>query len=439
MTKPLTRLPILVGEIKQSLHELSGLEPDAMDEQATFLELGFDSLFLSQAVIQFNQKFKLDLSFRMLFEDAPTIAALSEYVDGAIPADMFQPKVEVVKTVENQPLSFENSQNANGVSNGQMQLPDLTSRHSTGQNLSNLSPTPAIQQIIQQQLQIMQQQLAMLQGGAVTSRAVSTSSANSSEHISCGIRCNPEFSEVETELYNPAAPGSRLGEVAPALAGSLPKGIEGLHFHTLCESSSYDLEKTLAAFEKNFGHLLPQVKWVNMGGGHLMTRKGYDTAHLIEILKKFKAKWGVDVILEPGSAIAWETGVLVSTVLDIHESRGVKTAICDISFTCHMPDTLEMPYRPRITGASSEPVPGKPAYRIGGVSCLAGDYHSEYSFDRELQVGDRLIFEDMIHYTMVKTTMFNGVRHPDICILRESGELEVVRRFGYEDYKGRLS
>lgn len=270
-------------------------------------------------------------------------------------------------------------------------------------------------------------------------RAVSTSSANSSEHISCGIRCNPEFSEVETELYNPAAPGSRLGEVAPALAGSLPKGIEGLHFHTLCESSSYDLEKTLAAFEKNFGHLLPQVKWVNMGGGHLMTRKGYDTAHLIEILKKFKAKWGVDVILEPGSAIAWETGVLVSTVLDIHESRGVKTAICDISFTCHMPDTLEMPYRPRITGASSEPVPGKPAYRIGGVSCLAGDYHSEYSFDRELQVGDRLIFEDMIHYTMVKTTMFNGVRHPDICILRESGELEVVRRFGYEDYKGRLS
>ena len=270
-------------------------------------------------------------------------------------------------------------------------------------------------------------------------RAVSTSSANSSEHISCGIRCNPEFSEVETELYNPAAPGSRLGEVAPALAGSLPKGIEGLHFHTLCESSSYDLEKTLAAFEKNFGHLLPQVKWVNMGGGHLMTRKGYDTAHLIEILKKFKAKWGVDVILEPGSAIAWETGVLVSTVLDIHESRGVKTAICDISFTCHMPDTLEMPYRPRITGASSEPVPGKPAYRIGGVSCLAGDYHSEYSSARKLQVGDRLIFEDMIHYTMVKTTMFNGVRHPDICILRESGELEVVRRFGYEDYKGRLS
>ncbi|MEZ4962925.1 MAG: carboxynorspermidine decarboxylase [Saprospiraceae bacterium] len=258
------------------------------------------------------------------------------------------------------------------------------------------------------------------------------------EKISCGIRCNPEYSEVETELYNPAAPGSRLGEVDTAFVHGLPQGIEGLHFHTLCESSSYDLEKTLAAFEQHFGHLLPHVKWLNMGGGHLMTRKGYDTAHLISLLKAFKTKWGVDVILEPGSAIAWETGVLVSTVLDIHESRGVKTAIADISFTCHMPDTLEMPYRPRITGAT-DPVPGKPAYRIGGVSCLSGDYMKEYSFDQELQVGDRLIFEDMIHYTMVKTSTFNGVRHPDICILRENGEVDLVRRFGYEDYRDRLS
>ncbi len=270
-------------------------------------------------------------------------------------------------------------------------------------------------------------------------RAVSTSSANNSERISCGIRVNPEFSEVETALYNPAAPGSRLGEVAPAFAGGLPEGIEGLHFHTLCESTSYDLEKTLEAFEKNFGHLIPQVKWVNMGGGHLMTRKGYDTAHLVRLLKNFRDKWGVEVILEPGSAIAWETGVLVTTVLDIHESRGVKTAIIDASFTAHMPDTLEMPYKPRIVGASSEPEPGKPAYRIGGVSCLSGDYMSEYSFDKELQVGDRLVFEDMIHYTMVKTTTFNGVRHPDICILHENGELEQVRRFGYEDYRNRLS
>jgi len=259
------------------------------------------------------------------------------------------------------------------------------------------------------------------------------------EKISCGIRCNPEYSEVAVELYNPAAPGSRLGEVETAFENGLPEGIEGLHFHTLCESTSYDLEKTLAAFEAKFGHLIPQVKWVNMGGGHLMTRKGYDTAHLVRLLKKFREKWGVDVILEPGSAIAWETGILVTTVLDIHESRGVKTAIIDASFTCHAPDTLEMPYRPRITGASSGPVEGKPTYRIGGVSCLAGDYMKEYSFEKKLQVGDRLVFEDMIHYTMVKTTTFNGVRHPDICIWRECGELKVVRRFGYEDYRNRLS
>jgi carboxynorspermidine decarboxylase len=258
------------------------------------------------------------------------------------------------------------------------------------------------------------------------------------EKISCGIRCNPEYSEVETELYNPAAPGSRLGEVDTAFKNGLPAGIEGLHFHTLCESSSYDLEKTLAAFEQHFGHLIPQVKWVNMGGGHLMTRQGYDTAHLVGLLKNFKAKWGVDVILEPGSAIAWDTGVLVGTVLDIHESRGVKTAIMDLSFTCHMPDTLEMPYRPRMIGAS-DPLPGKPAYRIGGVSCLSGDYMKEYAFEQELKVGDRLVFQDMIHYTMVKTTTFNGVRHPDICILRENGQVELVRRFGYEDYRDRLS
>ena len=258
------------------------------------------------------------------------------------------------------------------------------------------------------------------------------------EKISCGIRVNPEYSTVKTELYNPAAPGSRLGETETAFANGLPEGIEGLHFHTLCESSSYDLEKTLAMFENKFGHLLPHIKWVNMGGGHLMTKKGYDTAHLIKILKAFKKKWNVEIILEPGSAIAWEAGVLVSTVLDVHESRGVKTAIMDISFTCHMPDVLEMPYRPKIRGAA-EPMKNKPTYRIGGVSCLAGDYISEYSFDKELNIGDRLVFEDMLHYTTVKTTMFNGVRHPDICILRESGMLEIVRRFKYEDYRGRLS
>jgi carboxyaminopropylagmatine decarboxylase len=273
----------------------------------------------------------------------------------------------------------------------------------------------------------------------------------SGERISCGIRCNPEYSEVAVEMYNPAAPGSRLGEVAPAFDNGLPQGIEGLHFHTLCESTSFDLEKILAAFEAKFGHLIPQVKWVNMGGGHLMTRNGYDTKHLVALLKKFREKWGVQVILEPGSAIAWETGGLVATVLDIHESHDVKTAIIDASFTCHMPDTLEMPYRPRIA-PPGPPEGGEEAmetpplrggrggqYRIGGVSCLAGDYMAEYYFDRELQVGDRLVFEDMIHYTMVKTTTFNGVRHPDICLWTEDGKLEVVRRFGYEDYKNRLS
>ncbi len=270
------------------------------------------------------------------------------------------------------------------------------------------------------------------------------------EKITCGIRCNPEYSEVETELYNPAAPGSRLGEVDAAFANGLPEGIEGLHFHTLCESTSYDLEKTLAAFEQHFGHLIPKVKWVNMGGGHLMTKKGYDTVHLVRLLRSFQEKWGVEVLLEPGSAIAWETGVLVSTVLDIHESRGIRTAITDISFTGHMPDTLEMPYRPRIThvdhngeaiSASNTPLLGGAGggYRIGGVSCLSGDYMKEYYFEKELKVGDRIIFEDMIHYTMVKTTTFNGVRHPVICILRENGELETVKKFGYEDYRDRLS
>jgi carboxynorspermidine decarboxylase len=264
------------------------------------------------------------------------------------------------------------------------------------------------------------------------------------EPVSCGLRVNPEYATVEVELYNPAAKGSRLGEVAPnvqrGLEEGLLEGLEGIHFHTLCESSSFDLEKMLEAFEARFSWWIPQLKWVNMGGGHLMTRKGYDTEHLVRVLRAFKQRYpNVEVILEPGSAIAWETGFLLATVLDVHDSYGVKTAILDVSFTAHMPDTLEMPYRPRLRGASSDPVPGQFAYRLGGVSCLAGDYMLEYSFDHELQVGERLILEDMIHYTMVKTTMFNGVRHPDICILKENGEVELVRAFGYVDYRGRLS
>lgn len=256
--------------------------------------------------------------------------------------------------------------------------------------------------------------------------------------LSCGIRVNPEYSEVSTDLYNPCAAGSRLGVLSDQLPDQLPEGIEGLHFHNLCESDSAALEATLKNLESKFAHQLKQVKWVNMGGGHLMTRKGYDLEHLIDLLKTFKEKHQVDIILEPGSAIAWETGFLKTTVLDIVENKGIQTAIIDASFTAHMPDTLEMPYRPVIreslnTGEGAFP------YRIGGMSCLAGDFMEVYAFDRPLQIGDHLTFEDMMHYTMVKTTMFNGVKHPAIAILTQGEELEVVRTFGYEDFKSRLS
>lgn len=257
--------------------------------------------------------------------------------------------------------------------------------------------------------------------------------------VSVGLRVNPEYSEVETDLYNPSSPTGRLGETAPNLS-ALPDGIEGLHCHTLCESSAQATAKLIERFEQHFGRFFPNLKWVNFGGGHLMTRAGYDRDQLVEVLRAFRQRHPhLEVILEPGSAIAWDTGVLVSRVLDIIENHGVKSLILDVSFTAHMPDTLEMPYRPRIRGAAAEPVEGQPRYRLGGVSCLAGDYLAEYSFERPVEVGDRLVFEDMIHYTMVKTTTFNGVKHPDICIWRTDGELEVVRRFGYEDFKRRLS
>ena len=226
---------------------------------------------------------------------------------------------------------------------------------------------------------------------------------------------------------------------AKHLGEGLPQGIEGLHFHVLCESSSFSLQKVLVHFEERFGHLLKNLKWVNMGGGHLMTRKGYDTEHLTNLLIDFREKHDVEIILEPGSAIAWETGDLVSTVMDIVENNGVKTAILDVSFTCHMPDCLEMPYRPSVKGASST-ISGKGyPYRLGGLSCLAGDFLEEYSFDQELNPGDKVIFEDMMHYTMVKTTTFNGVPHPSIGIWHKDNSFELVRQFGYQDYKGRLS
>ena len=257
--------------------------------------------------------------------------------------------------------------------------------------------------------------------------------------VSCGLRINPEYSDVETDLYNPCAPGSRMGVVRDLLGDRLPEGIEGLHFHTLCESDSYDLEKTLKVVEERFGSFLPHIKWLNMGGGHLMTRKGYDTEHLIHLLRSFRSRYpNLEIIMEPGSAFAWQTGFLLTTVVDIVENHGIRTAIIDASFTCHMPDCLEMPYKPVIRGAM-EPKPGLPTYRIGGNSCLSGDFMGDWSFERPLQVGDRLIFEDMIHYTIVKTTMFNGIPHPTLALWSKDDRLVMYRQFGYEDYKNRMS
>jgi carboxynorspermidine decarboxylase len=263
---------------------------------------------------------------------------------------------------------------------------------------------------------------------------------NYPEKISCGLRINPEYSEVKTDLYNPTVPGSRLGMIREALGKDLPEGIEGLHFHTLCESSSYALENTLKHVEVRFGDLLPQIKWLNMGGGHLISSGDYDVEHLIQLLLNFKKKYpNLEIILEPGAAFVWQTGVLVSSVVDIVENKGIKTAILDISFTCHMPDCIEMPYKPVVRGTYQELIPGKPTYRLGGNSCLSGDYLGNWSFDEELKPGDRIIFDDMIHYTIVKTTMFNGIQHPDICLWKENGEMEIFRKFGYDDYKSRMS
>ena len=257
--------------------------------------------------------------------------------------------------------------------------------------------------------------------------------------VSCGLRINPEYSEVTADLYNPAAPGSRLGMIREELGEKLPEGIEGLHFHTLCESSSFALENTLKRVEARFGDLLPHIRWLNMGGGHLITGDNYDTEHLIGLLLDFKKKYpNLELILEPGAAFVWQTGILVSSVADIVENRGIKTAILDVSFTCHMPDCLEMPYKPVVRGAYQEAKPGKPTYRLGGNSCLSGDYMGDWSFDKALQIGDKIVFEDMIHYTIVKTTLFNGIPHPDLCLWRENGSLEIYRRFGYEDYKNRM-
>lgn len=253
-----------------------------------------------------------------------------------------------------------------------------------------------------------------------------------------GIRVNHGYSEVEVEIYNPCAKGSRLGALPEHLEGADLSGISGLHFHTLCEQNSDTLERTIPHFEKHFGHLLPQMRWVNFGGGHHITRKDYDVERLIRIIREFRARWGLEVYLEPGEAAGLGTGVLVASVRDIVEN-GPRIAILDVSATAHMPDILEMPYRPEIAGAA-EPDVHPHTYRLGGPTCLAGDVIGDYSFPEPLKVGDKLVFLDMGHYTMVKTTTFNGVPLPDIALWHPLEErYEVVRRYGYEDYKMRLS
>ncbi len=260
--------------------------------------------------------------------------------------------------------------------------------------------------------------------------------------VSMGLRINPEYSEVETDLYNPAIPGSRLGITADQMPGDLPDDVEGLHFHVLCENDSYVLERTLKKVEERFSHWIKQAKWFNMGGGHHITRKDYDVKHLVQLLRDFKKRYPNlrKVILEPGEAVGWQTGYLVSTVQDITDHKGVKVAMLDVSFSAHMPDCLEMPYKPKILGAT-DAKPGRPVYRMGGLTCLAGDYMGmgDYSFEKELKVGDKVVFDDMIHYTMVKTTFFNGVKHPAIGIWKEENVFAPCRFFGYEDYKDKLS
>ena len=267
------------------------------------------------------------------------------------------------------------------------------------------------------------------------------------EDISCGLRINPEYSEVEVELYNPCAPGMRFGVTADLLPDTLPQGLEGFHCHCHCESSSYELERTLKHIEEKFGKWFGQLRWLNLGGGHLMTRKDYDVEHLIGLLKGLRARYPhLKVILEPGSAFTWQTGPLVASVVDIVESRGIRTAILDVSFTCHMPDCLEMPYQPKVRGAETleadavkTAAAGEHVYRLGGNSCLSGDYMGSWKFDHELRVGERIVFEDMIHYTMVKTNMFNGIHHPSIAIWHLNDELEVYKTFSYEDYRDRMA
>ena len=268
------------------------------------------------------------------------------------------------------------------------------------------------------------------------------------EHpVSYGLRVNPEYSEIATDLYNPCAPGSRFGVLATDMPQQLPPGIEGFHCHCLCESSSQTLERVWQHLEEKFGNWLPQLRWLNLGGGHLMTRKDYDVEFLITILKRIRTQYpNLRLILEPGSAFAWQTGPLVASVVDIVCNHGIRTAILDVSFTCHMPDCLEMPYQPAVRNARSidadQPCltqrTNEHVYRLGGNSCLSGDYMGNWAFDHELQIGEEVVFEDMIHYTTVKTTMFNGIHHPSIVIRKNDGTMQILRQYDYSDYRNRM-
>ena len=278
---------------------------------------------------------------------------------------------------------------------------------------------------------------------------------------SLGLRVNPEYSEVETLLYNPCAPGTRFGVTADKLPEQLPSDIRGFHCHCHCESGSDVFERSLQHIEEKFSKWFPQIEWINFGGGHLVTRKDYDIERLVRIVQGFHGRYPhLKVIFEPGSAFAWQTGPLVSSVVDIVEDKGIRTAILDVSFTCHMPDCLEMPYFPEVRGAqhveptalatppshrenSQQPTansqqPTANTYRLGGNSCLSGDWMGYWAFDHELQVGEEIVFEDMIHYTTVKTNTFNGISHPSIAMLHSDGTLEMLREYGYEDYRSRM-
>lgn len=275
----------------------------------------------------------------------------------------------------------------------------------------------------------------------------------------CGLRINPECSTGSTPLYDPCVAGSRLGITASELGGADLTGLSGLHFHTLCEQNSADLAKTLVAVEEKFGHFLrsSQFTYLNMGGGHWITQPFYDRAKLINLVKDARDKYQVDVWLEPGEAVAIHSGILRATVIDVFYSQGYQLAILNISITAHLPDVLEMPYRPDVYLVDDLPSDERPyvtfanenyhlakdsekySYRLGAPTCLAGDVAGDFAFHRELRIGDTLVFDDMAHYTMVKTTMFNGVKHPPIVLQHEDGSLETIREFQYEDFRDRLA